>query len=458
MSRAIDARRLLRRIDVRLGLALLAAIGALLVLLMSTFFLIATHETAEILDELLRGELAAAAAHPGDGTPLGPRPGSKHHAAVAIRRIDADGRSTLLQGSWPTTGRAFPGRSSALRLAFADPEDHLLERRKLPEGGVLEGTLSLEQFVGERRELLAQILWSLAFSGIGLLALAAAATRLALAPLRSATRAVERIDEHHLDARIPVRGSDDAMDRHARALNHVLARLEDAFERMAAFSADVAHELRTPVNRILNLADLALLRGTAGEAPAELVALRRAAEAMQRVIDDLLLLARGEEGRLDVRGDAIPLAETISALVELFRPTCEERGITLGLRLLTPAPEARGDRHLLERALSNLLDNAVRHTPRGGAIEVALADAGAWVELAVSDSGPGIPERDRERVFGRFVQLDEARAAGAGAGLGLALVQMIARLQGGDVRVEKAALGGACFRIRLPVAPRSAAL
>jgi signal transduction histidine kinase len=179
---------------------------------------------------------------------------------------------------------------------------------------------------------------------------------------------------------------------------------------------------------------------------------------MQRVIDDLLLLARGEEGRLDVRGDAIPLAETISALVELFRPTCEERGITLGLRLLTPAPEARGDRHLLERALSNLLDNAVRHTPRGGAIEVALADAGAWVELAVSDSGPGIPERDRERVFGRFVQLDEARAAGAGAGLGLALVQMIARLQGGDVRVEKAALGGACFRIRLPVAPRSAAL
>lgn len=453
MSPARNTSGFLRRVDVSLGLGLVGAIGGLLVVLMSVFFLVSTHDTVEILESVLQHELDAAGASVAAGDAV-PESAPSAPGAIAIRRVDMAGGAELLRGAWPTSGRAFHAGSSTLRLAFAGEADHLVDSRRLPGGGQLEAVLSLQGFAHERREQVGRILLSLASTGIGLLVVAWLATRLALAPLRAATSAVEGIDERHLDARLPVRGTGDDLDRHARALNHVLQRLEDAFQRTSAFSADVAHELRTPVNRMLNLADVALLRGSDGEAAPDLVAVREAAEDMRRLIENLLLLSKGDEGRLALRREPVSLAELTSDLLELFHPTCEERTIDLSLLLPPDDDKVVGDRSLLQRAISNLLDNAIRHTPAGGKIEVSVLRRDEAVEIAVADSGRGVAERDHERVFDRFVQLDEARA-GEGVGLGLALVRMIARLQGGDVTLSRSALGGACFRMTLPLAPGS---
>jgi signal transduction histidine kinase len=213
---------------------------------------------------------------------------------------------------------------------------------------------------------------------------------------------------------------------------------------MSDFSADVAHELRTPVNRILNLTDVAILRGDPGGSEKSLDAIREAAEQMRRLIEDMLLLARGEEGRLAPKLEPVDVAAVCDDLIELYRPSCEEEGIALG-RTGAHRALALSDRPLLERAISNLLDNARRHTPHGGAIAIDLAARDDAFVIAVSDSGEGIPESARERIFGRFVQLDIARQGGAG--LGLPIARMLARTLGGDLAVAEAPSGGARFEL-----------
>jgi signal transduction histidine kinase len=446
MRSVAELRRWWARSDVHLALALCGAISALLLALLGVLFFVASHEAAEVIENALEHELADAAAEL--ATPDRPDRFARSPHRSALRSVDAAGRSRVLYGSWPRRGRLYGDDTSSVRLALASRRDHWMEELRLPGGGFLQGALPLEEFVEERREQLGQLALTFAIGLVGVLGVAAYATRRSLAPLRSATHALERIDERHLGERIPWRGTGDDVDRHAAALNRVLGRLEASFARMAAFSADVAHELRTPVNRILNLSDVALLDAEAEAAAPSLEAIRAAADEMGRMIDDMLLLARGEEGRLAVRPQRLAVAEVVGDLAELYRPSCEEREVVLSVLEREDAGKLATDPHLLQRAVSNLLDNAVRHAPRGGRIEIELRREGDEAHIAVSDSGPGVPEPERERIFDRFVQLDPARSQG-GAGLGLPIARMIARLLGGDLVVRGSALGGACFELIL---------
>jgi two-component system heavy metal sensor histidine kinase CusS len=217
---------------------------------------------------------------------------------------------------------------------------------------------------------------------------------------------------------------------------------------MSAFSADVAHELRTPVNRILNLTDVALLGAQPLAGEQALDAIRDAAEEMRRLIEDMLLLARADEGRLAVRPELVDPAALLDGLAELYRPSCEEREIAIARAGDAAGTKVLTDRALLERAVSNLIDNAVRYTPRNGRIELGVRSEPGTLVLDVGDSGPGLPAADRERVFDRFVQLDAARQGGAG--LGLSIARTIARRLGGDLVVAESRLGGASLLIRLP--------
>lgn len=446
MRSVAELRRWLARSDVRLALALSGAISALLLALLGVLFFVSSHEAAEVIEDALEHELAEAASEL--ATPDGPDRFALSPHRSALRIVGGSGGSHALYGEWPSRGRLYGEGTSSVRLALASPHDHWTEELDLPGGGYLQGALPLGEFVEERREQLGQLALSFGIGLIGVLGVAGYATRRSLAPLRSATRALERIDERHLGERIPWRGTGDDVDRHAAALNRVLGRLENSFARMAAFSADVAHELRTPVNRILNLSEVALLGAQPEAATPSLEAIRDAAEEMGRMIDDMLLLARGEEGRLTVRPQPLAVAEVVGDLAELYRPSCEEREVLLSVLEREDAGQLATDPHLLQRAVSNLLDNAVRHAPRGGRIEVELRREGEEAHIAVSDSGPGIPEPERERIFDRFVQLDPARSQG-GAGLGLPIARMIARLLGGDLVVRSSALGGACFELIL---------
>ncbi len=446
--------RRLRRAEVRLGLGLAGAISLLMAALLGVLFLISSHEAAEVLEEQLERELHTAAQLLGQEAAL--EAFSASHPGVSVRWTDAAGGGRVLFGRWPRDARVYPDGTSKTRLAFAGPRDWFADELALPDGGTLEGRVRLTGFVDERREQLAQIATSFAIGLLGVMVVSWVATRMVLSPLRRITRAVESIDDRRLGARIPVRGTDDDLDRHAEALNRVLVRLQASFSRIEAFGADVAHELRTPVNRILNFADLALLRRNP-ESVSAIESIRAAAEDMRRMIDDLLLLARGDDGRLAVQPEPVDVSGVVEDLVELYRPSCEEQGgRTLAWRRPRQRVEAVTDAQLLQRAFSNLLDNAVRHTPAGGRIDVELAREADRLRIGVSDSGAGVAQDDRERIFDRFVQLDPNRR-GEGAGLGLAIARMIARRLGGDVAVSESPLGGARFEIVLPATPLVAA-
>jgi len=451
-----DARTFFRRVDVQMGLVIGGAITLLLLAVVTTLFFVATHEASEVIDRDLLVDLQRVATVLGDrdaAQPLGPQ----IESGTVFRLVDADGTPRELLGPWPSTGRLWPHRTSSLRLSFAAREDHLVRALRMANGRHLEGAAPLTDFVDESREHLAQIAISLLLGILGTIAIAVFATRHALAPLRGATRAVETIDERSLDARLALRGSADDVDRHAIAVNRVLARLEQSFQRISAFSADVAHELRTPVNRVLNLVDVVLLERDDALPEHEIVAIRESMEEMRRLIERLLLLSKGDAGRLPLHRERIDLVHLGTDLVELFRPSCEQNHVALEIDTHGGAAIAWVDAGLLQQALANLLDNAVAHAPGGGAIGVDVTTDEDTATITVSDSGAGVPDFDRERIFDRFVQLDGSRNP-AGAGLGLAIARMIARLHGGDLTAGASSLGGARFALRVPrAAPPTAA-
>jgi signal transduction histidine kinase len=444
-----------RRVDVQMGASVGAAIAFLLFALMAVLYFVASQEAAEVVAGALRTELEHSAfeLEHGKGDELEQDPISR---GTMIRLIAADGSALDVQGRWPEKGRFFPHHTAALRLAFAASDDHLTRYLPLPDGRRLEGAASLAKFVVERREQLTQIGASLIFGLLGAIAVAIFATQRALAPLREATRQIESVDERHLGARLTLRGSGDDLDRHALALNRVFARLEESFRRVSAFSADVAHELRTPVNRALNLADVALLKHTGETEPSEVIAIRESMDDMRRLIERLLLLAKGDVGRLHLRRERVDLAELGNDLAELFRPSCEQVGVALQVDVHGDETHVEVDAGLVQQAISNLLDNAIRHSPDGGTIRLDVAADADSASISVSDAGPGVPPADRERVFDRFVQLDGSRTL-RGTGLGLAIARMIARLHGGDVLAAASALGGARFTLRVPRHPDTAA-
>jgi two-component system, OmpR family, heavy metal sensor histidine kinase CusS len=454
-------RRALRRVDVRLVGTLLVLYAPLVAGVLFVLYGFAADELLELVDSDTEMRLAEVA-HALETTPAAER-----HAELArLADLTARGEGAALalrdsaQRLVPESSRAAgsaPVRSAerswldAVRLGG---DTWLRYTRRLPSGEQLELTVPLRTFVHERDELERGFWISLAL-GLALVALASPlASRRALAPLRSATRATERVDLARLDARLPVRGTRDDVDRHAAAVNHVLDRLEAGFARISAFSHDAAHELRTPVNRILNGAELALLDAKDDDpSRAALEMIRGSAEQLARLIDGLLLLARGSEGTLP-ETSPLGLRELCDTLREIYGPVCEERSVSLAFE---PADATvRGDRTLLLRAIANLLDNALRHTPAGGTIGVAASFQDGTVTIRVTDTGPGIAEEDRERVFGRFVRLEAGRT-GLGAGLGLPIARMIARAHGGDLVAEPAPTGGARFALRLPADPSAGA-
>ena len=174
---------------------------------------------------------------------------------------------------------------------------------------------------------------------------------------------------------------------------------------------------------------------------------------MGRLVDQLLDLAKRESGRVQMRRQQVDLGALVAETAERFQPAAADKAITLTVET-TPGLTISGDRERLMQVLMNLLDNAIRHTPEGGAIICRVARAAddpAAAEVAISDTGPGIRSEDLPHVFDRFYQAEKARRRGS-AGLGLAIVQEIVRAHGGSVGVRSSAGQGATFWVRLPLA------
>jgi signal transduction histidine kinase len=267
----------------------------------------------------------------------------------------------------------------------------------------------------------------------------------ALAPVERIRREVEEITGDRLDRRVPEPRSRDEIHRLAQTMNEMLARLEDSRTRQQQFVADASHELRSPLASIRQAAEIAQSHpGALPEGELAEAVLEESAR-MQRLVEQLLLLTRADggvvvPGRHDVDLDDLALAE--ARRVSRSGLVVETSGVA--------AARVRGEPTALAQVVRNLVDNAARHA--GTTVAVTVHETGDGVELVVEDDGDGIPEEHRQRVFERFVRLDEARARDAGgSGLGLAIVQEIVAAHGGTVSVSSAALGGARFVVRLPV-------
>ena len=297
--------------------------------------------------------------------------------------------------------------------------------------------------------LLAQLLIGgplalLVASGAGY-ALAAAALR----PVESMRRRAAEISAAEPGRRLPVPEARDEVRRLGETLNEMLARLEVALARERRFVTDASHELRTPLALLKAELELGLRRTRSAD---ELeAAIRSAAEETDRLAqlaEDLLVLARADQGRLPVRREPVAVGTVLSRATERFRARAEHAGRTIR----TEAPEGLelpGDELRLEQALGNLIENALRHG--GGAVVVSAATAEGAVELHVRDEGPGFPPEFLATAFDRFTRSDEARASG-GAGLGLAIVDVIARAHGGKAGAANRPGGGADVWLSIPAA------
>ncbi|KRA32887.1 hypothetical protein ASD81_14685 [Nocardioides sp. Root614] len=265
----------------------------------------------------------------------------------------------------------------------------------------------------------------------------------ALAPVERIRREVEQITGDRLDRRVPEPPAQDEIHRLAHTMNLMLGRLEDSRTKQQQFVADASHELRSPLASIRQTAEVASAHpGALPEGELATAVLEEGAR-MQRLVEQLLMLTRADEGAPrrshDVDLDDLALAEARRV---------RRSGLAVDTSGVAPG-RVRGDEVALAQVVRNLVDNAARHAV--ATLAIAVRDVVGGVELVVDDDGPGIPEADRARVFERFVRLDEARARDAGgSGLGLAIVGEIVASHGGGVQVSTSPLGGARFVVRLP--------
>ena len=270
----------------------------------------------------------------------------------------------------------------------------------------------------------------------------------ALAPVDRMRAQVDAIGARELDRRVEMPRAEDEIARLARTLNRMLARLEASGARQRRFVADTSHELRSPIASIREQAEVALAHPARITIEAMAASVHADALRLQALVDDLLLLARADEQTLELRSQPVDLDDAVFAEARLTRP---ETGPAIDVSAVSAA-RVMGDEASLRRIVRNLLENATRGASRHVVVSLTAADGAA--RLRIDDDGPGIPEADRDRVFERFVRLDEARGRErGGVGLGLAIVAELVREHGGRVVAGEASIGGARFEVTLPLAP-----
>ena len=291
------------------------------------------------------------------------------------------------------------------------------------------------------------------WAGVAVAALVAAvfgwfAAHRGLAPLRRVTETARGLSAHQLGERLNPGDAPIEVRDHVDAFNGMLARLEGAFQRLADYSADIAHELRTPISNLMTQTQVALSRPrTVDEYQDILASNLEEYERIARMVSDMLFLAKAEGNTLAHAGESIDLAREADALIDFYEALADERQVRI---VRQGQASVHGDRLMLRRALSNLISNALRHTPAGGEITIAIDADAARVGITVSNVGDPIPADQLERIFDRFHRGSTQRARhGEGAGLGLAITRSIVRAHGGEIGAHSAA-GVTRFAITLP--------
>ena len=379
-------------------------------------------------------------------------------------RLTANGELKYVAG--PPADASF---DPAVVPSAAQKVEPSFERRKLPNGElllvavrpvlvngtnvVIEEGFSKAGIVATLRSWVAALAWGLILL-IGLTVLGGYLVALrALRPVDTIIKAAERISSRNLSERLPVPNTRDELERLSLALNHMIRRLEESFQYTQRFLADASHELRTPLT-ILQAELEAMLENIQSDAQLSDVAASalEEVERLRNIVESLFALSRLDAGEAINKTELFDLGELVTSTADQMSLLALDKRISIHCE----APEAlmvRGDRARLKQVAVNLLDNAIKYTPEGGAIQVRTAARQNRAVLEVIDNGIGIPTEALPHLFERFYRVDKARSRQfGGAGLGLSIVKSICAAHSGRVEVQSREGQGSRFSVELPLA------
>lgn len=273
-----------------------------------------------------------------------------------------------------------------------------------------------------------------------------------LEPVAVISAKAAKISAESLAARLPVENPGDEFGRLAGVINVMLARLEDAFERLRRFTADASHELRTPLTVIRSVGEVALQEDLDAAAYRDRIgSMLEEVNRLTRLIENLLTLTRADSGHVPLGRTETDMVRLVERAAEDMRALAEEKDQKLNLNLKGSAV-LRIDEATVRLALVNLLDNAVKYTPRSGAITVGSSIREDEFLIEVMDTGPGIPAEHRERIFDRFYRIEKDRnSLAGGAGLGLSIAKWAVEANGGRIELEIGEKPGSTFRLVFPM-------
>lgn len=391
---------------------------------------------------------------------------------VFTRVMSADGaviaesrgmRDVLPASMFPPPVQLRGEAESFTDLRLADGRAFRMLSAKVDGGSAAKSTFTLQVALDRSAEdrLLARNRHDLlAVLAIALVACAVAGYAIAgrgLKPVARMAAAVEHIGSSTLHERIDPAGLPAELSSLGAAFNDMLQRLQDSFDRLSRFSADIAHELRTPINNVRGLVEVSLGKERSPEERADLLGrCLDECRRLSRLIDNLLFLARAENPQTQIDRQSVDVGEELARVQEFYEPVAAEAGVVLKLAI-NGTVSAQLDRLLLQRAIGNLVENALAHTPAGGMIELGAEPRDGAVAISVADTGAGIPAEHLPHVFHRFHRVDASRSKNTGGvGLGLAIVRSVAQLHGGKAEVVSEFGRGSRFTLLLPSEPRNA--
>ena len=375
------------------------------------------------------------------GVPIMTTPGMTEQLDIdelANRTRGRSERSTTMAGK---QGKPFRVASAAVAVGLpsthsdtvqiaidTSQEEELLARYRLWFWGILLATSVIFPLVGYR------------------------IARHGIRPVEEIAATARRITSTNLRERIESEGYPLELASLAGTFNAMLERLEESFERISRFSADIAHDLRTPVNNIRGEAEVALARArTADEYRDVLESSLEEAVRLSELIGDLLFLARAESPFTELHRENVNIGELLITVRDYYEASAINAGISLVVNDGAEPLNAELDRSLILRAVSNLVSNAIVHTPRKGTVTLAATKEDATIRIEVSDTGVGIPAEALPRVFDRFFRVDPSRAkTSGGTGLGLAIVQSILTLHGGSAEITSQLGHGTRVSLHIP--------
>jgi two-component system heavy metal sensor histidine kinase CusS len=381
------------------------------------------------------------------------------HAPYSIRMLDSQGS---IVAETPGMDRLVPTQifPAARELAEALPDRHdyrtatklfsLVAFSEHSNGQTYTLQVAQDRSSDEKVERNFAVLFVMLLAG-GFLASALIAiivTRHGLRPLRQMTQSLGRIGPEQLKERIGSKGWPHELQPLVTAFDQMLTRLDDSFTRLSQFSADLAHELRTPIANMLGEAQVALTRErTAADYCETIESTVGECERLSKIVDNLLFVARVDAAREPIACKRFDARAAVEKIAAFYQTAADDHHVVISC---SGNGHVYADPDLFERAVGNLLDNALRFTPKRGSIRVAVSRHNGDFEVAVTDNGSGIAAEHLPRVFDRFYRAESSRGSD-GAGLGLALVKSIVDLHGGSAVIESNPGRGTTVKLIFPL-------